>query len=202
MADDDTERVMLLLSLLTTKEISSPLGTVAASGNVEHIRLLLSNAAGWGADPTIADDQGHVPLYYACRNGHQAAAELLATKGWSVRPAFVAKLVNSRIANPTSLLFNELMSPDAEDRSQGLVHKNVQVLLRLGASTGATTGYGTYASHQWTPLHEAAYHGHSEAVKVLVKEGGANRYTTDSWGNKPVAWAGGIDATLKKECLE
>jgi ankyrin repeat protein len=202
VADDDTERVMLLLSLLTTKEIPSPLGTVAASGNVEHIRLLLSNAAGWGADPTTADDQGNVPLYYACRNGHQAAAELLATKGWSVRPAFVAKLVNSRIANPTSLLFNELMSPDAEDRSQGLVHKNVRVLLRLGASTGASTSYGTCASRAWTPLHEAAYQSHSEAVEVLVKEGGANRYTADSYGYKPITWASGIDATIKRECLE
>ncbi len=118
-------------------------------GHSEAVEILLEN----GADPTIADDDGLIPLMSAAENG--SVATLKALLDHVEDPDYVNSISNTG--------FSSLIIAAAHGHEDA-----VEYLLDNGAQADAVH------ENKVTALMYAAAAGHLDAMKMLIGKGGAN----------------------------
>lgn len=154
----------------------------AEQGSISRVQRALAR----GADVNARDRWGNTPLHLAAARGHLAIVELLIVRGASIDAingslrlaveeghADIVRLLLEHGAGDnrtpgglrnalTPLLFG---SPRAEV---------MELLIGHGADVNARGREGN------TPLHDAASHGSTEAVRVLLEHGADPNVTNDS----------------------
>lgn len=126
---------------------STPMHYMAASGDLDALRLVLSEAS-----PDQTNKQQQTPLHLACEHGHaevvhallSARAYINAADANGLRPLHYAALRNH---------------PDV-----------ITVPLAFSSSPYSTTTADVEAPAQdlWRPLHHAAHHGHTACATALL----------------------------------
>ena len=141
----------------------TPLHIAAQKGHVEIVKLLLKR----DADPNAKDEYGDTPLHIAAYKGYFNIVELLLERG----------------ANPNAK--DEYGDTPLHIAAQkGHVEIVKLLLLERDADPNAKNNYG------WTPLHYAVFHyaafsGHVEIVKLLLKRG-ADPNAKNNFGLTPL----------------
>jgi len=144
--------------LLLERDPGLDLFEAAAAGRTERVRELLdADAALVG---TFAAD-GFMPLGLAAFFGRYDVLELLVARGADV---------NTAARNPTQVcpLHSAVAHRNAEAALAMAVH-----LLGHGADPNAAQQGG------WTPLHQAAAHGHTDMVRLLLDHGADPKALSD-----------------------
>ncbi|KAK4198525.1 ankyrin repeat-containing domain protein [Triangularia verruculosa] len=198
------EAVVIELLHLTPREtvIGRDLIHIATRiGNMSILKHLLEYR---GLDPNKRDKRELTALDIACMEGSFDAVEVLKEKGatvWenddSVISPFdwlldeaedrsnaqrIGQLLLAATPKPDNKKLNRLLAKAARHGNDGLI----SLLLDAGADKNT-------ADNRWrrTPLHESAFSGHEDAVRVLLLRG-ADPTLLDSWGDSAL-----IDATNK-----
>ncbi len=138
----------------------------AAEGNIEHVKLLISE----GADLNARDQQGRTPALAALLNGQLAVVDLLLEMGADTgAPHLVAYTGDLRGIK------SHLEKNAPVDRLEGftLLHAAaagghadvIEFLIAKGANVNAKDNW------DWTPLHGAARKGHRGIVELLIGKG-------------------------------
>jgi len=179
----------------------TPLHYAVLSRNDVAVKILLEHYA----DPTVADNEGKMPLDYARERGFKFVEHLLerAMHIWRLaagrRPVDPdAVCYKARCSNIfRSARFGHLLcvkrlldagvDPNVKDRDRTPLHyaaeeghvEVVKLLLDRGANPNVQDSLG------YTPLHLAAERGHVEVVKLLL-EHGANVHLKTSAGHTPL----------------
>eukprot|EP00891_Asterochloris_glomerata_P006788 jgi/Astpho2/6788/Aster-07232 len=127
----------------------------ACKGHLDVINLL----AAAGASLSQQDMQGHTPLSEACACGHDAAIDLLLSRG------------------------AELGKTAAEQLCECIFEGDLKRMGRL-MKAGADVNVGDYDKRR--PLHIAAAEINLPATKMLVEQGKADLNVRDRWGQTPL----------------
>ncbi|STX27944.1 Ankyrin repeat protein [Legionella beliardensis] len=148
------ETVQLLLqhganpNLARNDNGATPLSMAAQMGHQETAQLLLQH----GANPDLARNNGATPLFIATQNGHKDMAQLLLQHG--------AK-VDMPIKASTNILLGKAEKCGRKSILEALL-KNSGPLSDLSMPTSL---------EGFTVLHAAAFFGHNDIVKLLLKHG-------------------------------
>ena len=157
----------------------------AAEGNIEHVKLLISE----GADLNARDQQGWTPALAALLNGELAVLDLLLTMGADTgAPHLVAYTGDLRGIK------SHVEKNAPVDRLEGftLLHAAaagghadvIEFLIAKGFEVTATTeDDGT------TPLHLAALSGHKEVAELLIANGADVNSRERYYGRTPAEFA-------------
>lgn len=171
----------------------TPLHRAADFGrNVDIARALLDH----GADPNARRADGRTPLDLAVRAGQAALAALLRERGANpdVRPAdqLLGACARGELAEARALLdahpgLLDSLDDDARHAPLRAAEFGQAPALRALAALGfdlAVHGHGNS-----TPLHQAAWRGHVDAVRELLAAGVPVDPREDTYGSTPLAWA-------------
>jgi ankyrin repeat protein/predicted Fe-Mo cluster-binding NifX family protein len=179
---DDARAVSLLLEALltatgqTTSEATSGLAdAAAANASAEVVAALLAGAA----DPDVHDsDAGRSAVRCAVRAGGEEAAALLIGHGATDDSTDIDRFIGACLAGDRqraeSLLtdhpgLRERLTEDdwavIIDAAASRPAETIALMLDLGFSPHARNGFGEQ------PLHNAAYHGNSAVVRLLLDAG-------------------------------
>lgn len=150
-----------------------------------------------GAETGVEDAAGLTPLDQAALAGEEAMAEQLIAAG--TRVGLPAAVALGRADDVDRLLRDE---PDglrpggrwarliirAAERAPGAV---IERLIRAGASVHVRDDYRTAVdqTHGYTALHAAAFHGNTDAVRVLLRHGADPTVREDRYWGTPAGWA-------------
>ena len=155
-------------------------------GQIDNVRLLLEK----GADKTVCDEDGGIPLHMAARNGHLEAVELLlvddidAVEKGGVTPLMTAVISKSLCKEKTSnghakvvgFLLEKGADPNGEiegykgEPPLHVASRNGDVeMVKLLIEHGATVDRSS--NDELTPLHVAATLGKKEVVEILLQGG-------------------------------
>ena len=151
----------------------SPVADAAMRGDVEQVRVLLSQ----GADPDAAQGDGMTALHWAGENGDGAMAAVLIQAGANLEAL-------TRIGGYTPLLL-------ASRSGSATV---VAALLEAGSDADVRTAMGGT-----TALHFAAAIGSAPAAAALLDHGADVGARESAWGQTPLMFAassGRLDALL------
>ena len=206
-----------LQKMLAQVEALEHLHHAAANGEIERVKLLISE----GADVNVKNNDGQTPLHYAARRGHKEIVEVLLAHGADVNIGAnynqtaaefamrsnhreIVQLLVSKGADISPLHFALYMKDEAKARR----------LIESGADVNRRTPYGTTPldravgagfkdivelliakganvnakdNWDWTPLHSAVY-GHKDIVELLIAKG-ANVKARDGGGRTPLWYA-------------
>jgi ankyrin repeat protein len=141
----------------------------AAAGDTTRVEAILARNPG---SVNHRDLQDATPIHYAAACGQIAVANALLMKGAELGA------VATGLGDATPAHFAASV---ADNRTAALM---LGTLVGNGASPGARKKDGT------TPLHVAAYHGHADAVRLLIRRG-ADAAAADSAGQTPLQVATG-----------
>ncbi|KKP06489.1 hypothetical protein THAR02_01447 [Trichoderma harzianum] len=136
------------------------------------------------------DRDGHTALFYAFQRGERNISLLLAQK-WNMPDDVVLQhLDNQSYEYNARALFSAIKRRNKDE---------VGFLIEIGADMEAR-GYGDWPGWKGTALHEAAWYGTLDILKLMLRNG-ANRYARDVGGRTPSQrpnWArtGGISRFL------
>ena len=169
----------------------TPLYSATGGGHKKITELLIDK----GADVNAKDDTGMTPLHYeamswAAYHGHKEIVELLIAKGadvdakgddgrtpldWAVDLGYteLADLLRKHAGKTSEELF-ALFKAAAKGNIEA-----VKQHLDGGADVNAKDGGG------WTPLHFAAWFGHTEVAELLIAKG-ADVNAKDHTGRTPL----------------
>ncbi len=129
--------------LILRPKLNAKLRGYAREGKVGILALFLK----LGADPTLQDEKGETPLFYAVRAGQMDIVRLLL-KGDG------QKLINHKNHNRYTPLHVALLS--------GKV-KTAKILIEHKADLHLKNSYGN------TPLNVAAFEGHAEIIELILQ---------------------------------
>lgn len=131
----------------------------AAAGDIEQIKLLISN----GADIDTADQRGQTPLHLAVRNGRKDVVVLLLTEGTNVEATDTSGRTPLHFAADFAIKFIELLTAK-------------------GANVSARDNLGN------TPLHVAAAgrRGAKQDLLELLLAKGADVHVRNNKGETPL----------------
>jgi len=138
---------LVLTTRAGTKAAAQPFHKVAADGNINKARSLISK----GASVNAKDDEGRTPLFYAVENGHTLMCDLLIVKGADV---------NAKDAAGDTPLHHAARLARHND------FRVAAELARRGADVNATN------NQSQTPLHvalEGGNSGHRHVASMLLR---------------------------------
>ncbi len=153
--------IVMLLALLTvptalvlsaraqSKTTDLSLHKVAADGDIEQVKLLISK----GADVDAKDKLGRTALHFASEKGHAEVAKLLISQGADVNASCITELKPLHYA---------AMSGDKQ---------TVELLLSKGADVNTKRMWLKGGRLCITPLFSAMEAGRKEVVELLVSKG-------------------------------
>lgn len=155
--------------------------SILRKAGVDILRQLLEA----GGDPRVLDREGYTPYRRAVSAGREDLAALFLEYGASPDEALVEDRLQGALMRGQSVEQGELEKIPAHLLCQAALFNNlpaIQALLAAGANVNGD-GEGTMC-----PVHEAAWRGHFEAVKILV-ENGANILQKNSYGGHALGTA-------------
>lgn len=178
----------------------TPLHRAASEGHAGVVRLLVDH----GARVDAPDDDGNTSLLYATQGGHRETVELLASRGAGVAAQGGGHSpLTTAILNPDPAAVRDLLERGADPdqpngrgetplevaiQSEGKLSasnlEDVRILLAAGVDVGARWKNGD------TPLHRAAWNGHTEIAALLI-ERGAVVDARNEWAWTPLHAAAG-----------
>jgi len=174
-----------------------PLHQVAADGNTEQIKLLLSG----GTDVNTKDKEQKTPLHYAAEKGEMEVVRLLVEAGANVHAIDKDRVMSlhtaAKFGNKDVVEILIVNGADIKTKDKWLWsplhyaawygHKDVaELLIAKGAEVNAKD------DSQFLPLHYAAQQGHKDVVELLIAKG-ADIGAKDNWGVTPVGHALSMD---------
>ena len=149
---------------------------MAAENNHESVvRQLLDH----GADARAVSTDGRTPIQLALESGNEEIARLILRSGADANAAFVtgetplSVAIGNNSASFVRLLLSEKADPNARlPDGRTPLHIAAEIACDIDIFTlldqnGADPTLGDEGL--WTPLHQAAYWGHGEAVLMLMK---------------------------------
>jgi len=162
----NTQKIAAVQKMLAQVEVAR-LHYAAGEGNIEHVKLLISE----GADVNARDQQGWTPALAALHGGQLAVTDLLLEKGADTNTPHLAAYTGDLRG------IKNLLEKDAPvDSLEGLTllhaaaaggHTDVvEFLITEGFEATATT-----EDYETTPLHLAALSGHKEVAELLIDKG-------------------------------
>ncbi|MEE9580389.1 MAG: ankyrin repeat domain-containing protein, partial [Nitrosomonadaceae bacterium] len=172
-----------LQKMLTQVETLELLPEVAANGEIERVKLLISE----GADVNVKNNEGLTPLHCAAREGHKEVVELLLAQDADVnigdaglnRTATefamksnhtdIVQLLVSKGADISPLHFALYMKDENKARS----------LIEGGVDVSRRTPFGT------TPLERAVLAGLKDIAELLIAKG-ADVNAKNNWNWTPL----------------
>jgi ankyrin repeat protein len=170
---------------------------------INRQRASLATLIEAGADLNVRDATGSTPLDIAALIGDAAAAEALITAGARVTlPAALAlgrtddveRIVRDDPEAANNRLWARIVV-DASARASGdVLDRVLTAVTRLRAGL-TVVNYATDAdvapdgAHGYTALHQAAWYGNVDAIRVLLKHGADPRARESRWRRTPAGWA-------------
>lgn len=158
----------------------TPLSKATEKGHVQTVALLIRN----GADPSIANDNGDLPLYIATINGQSAIAGILLHKSpqFTKDANWQTKIGQPLIVIATEQGFDQIVKtlidfgadPNQYDYLENTAlniaayqgqYNLANLLVHSGADPNHPNIMGT------TPIAAAAQNGHNEIAKLLAEQG-------------------------------
>jgi len=216
--------------LARVEALEPPLHRAVNSGNIEQVKLLISE----GADVNVKSVNGWTPLHHAADRGHREMVELLLAHDADVNVyesnvktaaeyamkrnhTEIVQLLISKGADISPLHFAIYMKDEARARSliEGGADVNKRtpdgaILLNRALSAGFTeiaelliakgADVNVKSSWDWTPLHGAAEEGYKDIVELLITAG-ANVNVRDKGGRTPLWYAENKEHTEIAEML-
>lgn len=171
--------------------IADQLFWAASQGHADRVELLLTH----GVDPNLANRQGRTSYELALLGGHGTIAALLLTHGarkidlapvdaFASACARADRTSAAKLLQADGSLVAQLGPREAEllaSAASANRHAAIQLMIDLG--------FDVNAMRHSTPLHEAAWNGHLEMVKLLLKLGANPALRDRSHQATPADWA-------------
>jgi ankyrin repeat protein len=161
-------------------EFEKPLHEAVLAGNIERVRMLISN----GADIREKDKSGFTPLHVAALNGRREIAELLIDQGADIEAKNNMGMTPLQVAarfgglKVVELLISKGADIEAKDnRGMTSMHQlcfshqgkaTAELLISKGANINAKI---TDTNDGRTPLHVAAWSGNGPVAELLISKG-------------------------------
>ena len=137
-------------------------------GRLDIVELLLDR----GADPNVVSGEGYTPLHLAAGRQEPEIARLLLARGaaasldkrdpYGNTPLLLAV---AKVKEREVWTFTAVGAVSGSTRAKEPSADLLETLLEAGADVQAPTGKGN------TPLHIAAFRGHVNAVRLLLRHG-------------------------------
>lgn len=173
------------------EERRRPLHLAVIKQQLRMIEVLLD----LGADIEGEDLNGFTPLDVAALHDEQASVQVLLDHGATVKPP-AALALNRRDAierifreDPDCLRpghrYGDLIVHLAKSAPGHIIER----MLELGASVDVRVDSRAFGTKGYTPLHEAAWHGNIEAIRVLVEHGTDIHACDKTYNAPPSGWA-------------
>jgi hypothetical protein len=171
--------------------IADQLFWAASHGYADRVELLLAH----GLDPNLSNRQGRTAYELALLGGHEPIAEMLAAHGAERKALAPLDAFASACSNGDRLSAERLVRVDASLIKQ-LGPREAELLASAASANRpaavqlmADLGFDMNAMRHSTPLHEAAWNGHLEMVKLLLKLGADPTLRDRSHQATPADWA-------------
>lgn len=178
-----------------TDLVAEVLQHAAEAGLERRVRLALLH----GADPNRRALHpvfaGRTPYEGAVRNGNRAIAALLeqdgaVTGGVDATAHFLsACMAADDDAVRTAIAIDPAVTDRARERDPRLLIRAAELGRVDGVRLMARLGWDVNARHRSTALHEAAFRGHSEVVRVLLAFGADRTIADAEFHGTPAGWA-------------
>ena len=179
-----TEIVKLLLERGANSNVRNrekgftPLHWATQENHLDIVDLLLKHRA----NPNIKDKYGRVPLYLAIKSNYTKIATLIIKSGLS----------NVNIRTQKGLIPLQYATP--QYGGEGSV-EIAELLIKHGSYVKVKN------DKNFTPLHWAAYHGHTKIAKMLIQHGADANIKSEEKGFSPLHLASIYGYTIIAELL-
>jgi ankyrin repeat protein len=178
-----------------TQLVQDALVWAAYYENAERVRLLLRHdveADGRGTEHPLVE--GHTAYQIAALSGSNEIADLLAAAGADttldpVETFLAACMRNDRDTIAGLLATDRSLREQAIARKPHLIIRATDLDRREAVELLAELGFDVNFRKRRTALHEAAFHGNLELVRLLIELGADPTMKDSSYHSTPLGWA-------------
>ena len=160
---------------------------VAADGDIDQVRMLISK----GADVNAENEEKKTPLHYAAQTGKMEVVQMLVEAGADVNamgnndwPPLCIAAENNHIAIAEYLIAHgaNVNAPEGRTTLQEAPYSSSIEMVKLLIDKGADVNAGP-----WTALHGAVDEGRSDIAELLIQNGAD--VNTKRRGNTPLYYS-------------